>query len=60
MEMTIERIEKLKEEREKFSVELERARKVVRQIEDNILLVTGAIIEVGQSINDNISSGEKS
>jgi hypothetical protein len=33
---------------------------VVRQIEDNILLVTGAIIEVGQSINDNISSGEKS
>jgi|TARA_R100001530_G_scaffold113148_1_gene80139 hypothetical protein len=58
--MTIERIEKLKEEREKFSVELERARKVVRQIEDNILLVTGAIIEVGQSINDNISSGEKS
>ena len=57
--MTIERIEKLKEEREKFSVELERARKVVRQIEDNILLVTGAIIEVGQSINDNISSGEK-
>ena len=58
--MTIERIEKLKEEREKFSVELERARKVVRQIEDNILLVTGAIIEVGQLINDNISSGEKS
>ena len=58
--MTIERIEKLKEEREKLSVELERARKVVRQIEDNILLVTGAIIEVGQSINDNISSGEKS
>jgi len=58
--MTIERIEKLKKEREKFSVELERARKVVRQIEDNILLVTGAIIEVGQSINDNISSGEKS
>jgi hypothetical protein len=58
--MEMERIEKLKEEREKFSVELERARKVVRQIEDNILLVTGAIIEVGQSINDNISSGEKS
>jgi hypothetical protein len=58
--MEMERIEKLKEEREKFSVELERARKVVRQIEDNILLVTGAIIEVGQLINDNISSGEKS